>query len=167
MPTKIGAGGENQPYDKSNGQYTAGAYSSQSDGVQALAKTVLRKQEAKRQKPENKSNDDVSKPKRRRAIDEYNEIQQKYPNSIIAQQLGDFYVIYGENAIKVANELDLNYTIKTDPDGTRIPTIGFPFHQFDRYASDLTDKGQAITVAESNGGVYHLSAKSKKGNSQE
>ena len=56
----------------------------------------------------------------------YMEIQSKYPNYAIAYRLGDFYEVFGENAIKISNELELTLTGRDCGLKERIPMIGFP-----------------------------------------
>ena len=63
----------------------------------------------------------------------YLEIQEQYPNHVIAYRLGDFYEIFGDNAIRISNELDLTLTGRDCGLASRVPMIGFPYHASDTY----------------------------------
>ena len=79
----------------------------------------------------------------------YMEIQRQYPDCIIAYRLGDFYEIFGENAKKVANELDLTLTGRDCGLQERIPMVGFPYHVADDYIAKIIEFGK-IAIVENN-----------------
>lgn len=79
----------------------------------------------------------------------YMEIQRQYPDCIIAYRLGDFYEIFGENAKKVANELDLTLTGRDCGLPERTPMVGFPYHVADEYIAKIIEFGK-IAIAEHN-----------------
>lgn len=68
----------------------------------------------------------------------YLEIQAQYPDSAIAYRLGDFYEIFGDNAIKIANELALTLTGRDCGLPERVPMIGFPYHASDVYFKKIS-----------------------------
>lgn len=68
----------------------------------------------------------------------YLEIQAQYPDSAIAYRLGDFYEIFGDNAIKIANEVELTLTGRDCGLPTRVPMIGFPYHASDTYFKKIS-----------------------------
>ena len=78
----------------------------------------------------------------------YLNIQAKYPDSIIAYRLGDFYEVFGDNAVKIAEELALTLTGRDCGLDERVPMIGFPFHAADVYFSKIVNKGHKLAVAE-------------------
>ena len=78
----------------------------------------------------------------------YMNIQAKYPDSIIAYRLGDFYEVFGDNAVKIAEELDLTLTGRDCGLDERVPMIGFPFHAADVYIAKIVQRGYKIAVAE-------------------
>ncbi len=63
----------------------------------------------------------------------YLELQKQYPEYIIAYKLGDFYEIIGENAVRIANALDLTLTGRDCGLENRVPMVGFPYHVADKY----------------------------------
>ena len=78
----------------------------------------------------------------------YLNIQAEYPDSIIAYRLGDFYEVFGDNAVKIAEELALTLTGRDCGLDERVPMIGFPFHAAEVYFSKIVNKGHKLAVAE-------------------
>ena len=79
----------------------------------------------------------------------YTELQEKYPDCVIAYRLGDFYEIFGETAVKIANVLDLTLTGRDVGLPERIPMVGFPYHAADIYIAKIIEKGFKVAVVES------------------
>ena len=76
----------------------------------------------------------------------YLEIQEQYPDYVIAYRLGDFYEIFGENAIKIANELDLTLTGRDCGLHERVAMIGFPYHASDAYFDKISKRNLLVVV---------------------
>ena len=89
------------------------------------------------------------KPKGSPLYQQYMELQKKYSDCIVAYRLGDFYEIFGDNAVTVANALDLTLTGRDCGLESRVPMVGFPYHVSDVYIGKLVDKGYKVAVAES------------------
>lgn len=86
----------------------------------------------------------------------YAEIQDKYPNAVVAMRLGDFYEVFGEKAKAIADELDLTLTGRDCGLESRVPMIGFPYHASDLYFNKILSKGYTLAVVETNGTVRSL-----------
>ena len=80
----------------------------------------------------------------------YMEIQSKYPNYAIAYRLGDFYEVFGENAIKISNELELTLTGRDCGLKERIPMIGFPHHVAEAYIDKILKFTSVVIVDNEN-----------------
>lgn len=78
----------------------------------------------------------------------YLHIQEQYPNLIVAYRLGDFYEIFGENAVLLAEELDLTLTGRDCGLETRIPMIGVPYHAADMYIRKIIEHRHGIAIVE-------------------
>ena len=89
------------------------------------------------------------KPKGSPLYQQYIELQNKYPDCIVAYRIGDFYEIFGENAVTVSNALDLTLTGRDCGLESRVPMVGFPYHVSDNYISKLVEKGFKVAVCES------------------
>ena len=75
-----------------------------------------------------------------KSYERYLEMQEKYPEYIVACRLGDFYEIYGDNAIIIAEELDLTLTGKDVGLENRIALVGFPYHCKEKYFDKIIQK---------------------------
>lgn len=78
----------------------------------------------------------------------YLNIQNHYSNAIVALRVGDFFEVFGENAVKVAKELDLTLTGRDCGLKERVPMVGFPSHAVDSYVDKLTARGYKVVIAE-------------------
>lgn len=78
----------------------------------------------------------------------YKELEKEYPENILALRIGDFYEVLGDNAVKLANELDLTLTGREAGLPERVPMIGFPYHAAERYFSQIIALGYKISVCE-------------------
>lgn len=76
----------------------------------------------------------------------YVELQNKYPTSIIAMRLGDFYEVFGNNATIIANELDLTLTGRDCGLENRVPMVGFPYHASDAYFNKISNTHSVVIV---------------------
>ena len=79
----------------------------------------------------------------------YMNIQNKYPDCIIAYHLGDFYEVFGENAKILADKLDLTLTGRDCGLESRVPMVGFPYHIAEAYVTKALQNGLKIALAES------------------
>ena len=87
----------------------------------------------------------------------YLDVQEKYPQAVIAMRLGDFYEVFGDNAKLLAEELPLTLTGRDCGLEERIPMVGFPYHASDMYLKKLLAKGHAVVLIE-NDGIHELPA---------
>ena len=78
----------------------------------------------------------------------YKELEKEYPENILALRVGDFYEVLGDNAVKLANELDLTLTGREVGLPERVPMIGFPYHAAEKYFSQIIALGYKISVCE-------------------
>lgn len=78
---------------------------------------------------------------------QYQDLQKKYPDRILLYRLGDFYEVFGDNAITLSDELGLTLTSRDFGLTSRVPMIGFPYHAADNYLRKITQKHK-IAVAE-------------------
>lgn len=76
----------------------------------------------------------------------YLSYQEKYPDKVVVMRLGDFYEVLGENAMKVAEKLDLTLTGRNVGLKERIPMVGYPYHVADKYIEKLTNDYSIVVV---------------------
>ena len=85
----------------------------------------------------------------------YQDLQKKYSYCIILYRLGDFYEVFGDNAVTLSNELGLTLTGRDVGLESRVPMIGFPYHAADSYIKRII-RTHKIAIAETNGNVTTL-----------
>ncbi len=82
---------------------------------------------------------------------QYFEIKERNSDSILFFRLGDFYEMFGDDALTASKELDLTLTSRDkrteDPD-ERIPMCGVPYHSAEAYIGRLIAKGYKIAICE-------------------
>ncbi|MBQ6922410.1 MAG: hypothetical protein IJQ66_04905 [Clostridia bacterium] len=88
------------------------------------------------------------KPKGSPLYQQYIELQNRYPDCIVAYRIGDFYEIFGDSAVTVSKVLDLTLTGRDCGLESRVPMVGFPYHVSDNYIAKLVEKGYKVAVAE-------------------
>ena len=88
----------------------------------------------------------------------YLDVQEKYPQAVIAMRLGDFYEVFGKNAEMLADELHLTLTGRDCGLESRVPMIGFPYHASDVYFGKILSNGHTLVVIENDDEVRELPA---------
>ena len=86
----------------------------------------------------------------------YLDVQDRYPQAIIAMRLGDFYEVFGKSAELLADELSLTLTSRDCGLESRVPMIGFPYHASDAYFGKILSNGHTLVVMENDDEVYKL-----------
>ena len=81
-------------------------------------------------------------------MQQYLDIKEKNPDSIIFFRLGDFYEMFYEQAELCSRELELTLTGKDCGEKERAPMCGIPFHSVDSYIAKLVEKGYKVALCE-------------------
>ena len=88
----------------------------------------------------------------------YLDVQEKYPQAIVAMRLGDFYEVFGKNAEVLASELPLTLTGRDCGLESRVPMVGFPYHASNVYFGKILSNGHTLVVMENGDEVRELPA---------
>lgn len=105
--------------------------------------------------------EEKTKPSKRTASPMYRkylDVQEKYPQAVIAMRLGDFYEVFGKNAEMLADELHLTLTGRDCGLESRVPMIGFPYHASDVYFGKILSNGHTLVVIENDDEVREFPA---------
>ena len=86
----------------------------------------------------------------------YLDVQDRYPQAVIAMRLGDFYEVFGKNAEVLANELPLTLTGRDCGLESRVPMVGFPYHTAEMYFGKILSNGHTLVVMENDDEVREL-----------
>jgi DNA mismatch repair protein MutS len=82
---------------------------------------------------------------------QYFTMKEQHPDCILFFRLGDFYEMFGDDAVTASQELELTLTTrdrrKEDPEA-RIPMCGVPHHSAEGYIARLIARGYKIAICE-------------------
>ncbi|MBQ6373671.1 MAG: DNA mismatch repair protein MutS [Clostridia bacterium] len=81
-------------------------------------------------------------------MQQYLDIKEQYPGTILFFRLGDFYEMFFDDAKLVSKELELTLTGKDCGLSERAPMCGVPFHAVDTYLQKLIEKGYRVAICE-------------------
>ncbi|MCA1624126.1 MAG: DNA mismatch repair protein MutS, partial [Acidobacteria bacterium] len=79
---------------------------------------------------------------------QYLEIKKQYPGTLLFFRLGDFYELFGADAVVGARELDITLTSRHKESKNPIPMCGVPHHAAAGYISRLVKKGFRVAICE-------------------
>ena len=79
---------------------------------------------------------------------QYQSIKQQHPEVILLFRLGDFYEMFGEDAVTAAPILDVVLTGRDAGAQGRIPMCGVPHHSVDKYIAKLIAAGLRVAVCD-------------------
>lgn len=102
------------------------------------------------QAPQLKENLVIEKPKGSPLYIKYQGYQAEQPSAVVCIRLGDFYEVFGDNAVTIANELDLTLTGRDCGLLERVPMIGFPYHISEVYFGKIAKKHDLYIVENDN-----------------
>lgn len=78
---------------------------------------------------------------------QYNDVKASVPDALLFFRLGDFYEMFGDDALVASKELEITLTGRGQGDN-RAPMCGVPFHSVDPYISKLISKGYKVAICE-------------------
>ncbi len=79
---------------------------------------------------------------------QYMEIKKKHQGEILFFRMGDFYEMFGEDAIKASKVLEIALTTRNKNSDEPIPLCGVPYHAADAYIAKLIKRGFKVAVCE-------------------
>ncbi len=79
---------------------------------------------------------------------QYLELKQRYPGTILFFRLGDFYETFDDDAVTVADALQITLTSKPMGGGERVPLAGVPYHSIDGHVAKLVALGHRVAICE-------------------
>lgn len=81
-------------------------------------------------------------------VAQYKEIKEQYPDVILMFRLGDFYEMFGDDAVTASRELEIVLTSRSQGYATDVPMCGVPYHAVDRYVARLISKGYRVAICD-------------------
>lgn len=81
-------------------------------------------------------------------VSQYQAIKEQYPDVILMFRLGDFYEMFGDDAITASRELEIVLTSRSQGYAADVPMCGVPFHAVDRYVAKLISRGYRVAICD-------------------
>ncbi|MBD2137145.1 DNA mismatch repair protein MutS [Anabaena sp. FACHB-1237] len=78
----------------------------------------------------------------------YVDMKDKYPHALLLYRVGDFFETFFQDAVTVSTELELVLTSKHGGDVGRVAMTGVPHHAWERYTTQLVEKGYAVVICD-------------------
>jgi len=76
------------------------------------------------------------------------EVKLAYPDALVFFRLGDFYELFGDDAIVAAKQLELTLTSRNKGADDEIPMCGVPHHSAHVYLGRLLKQGHKVAICE-------------------
>ncbi len=80
-------------------------------------------------------------------MEQYQKIKADYRDAILFFRLGDFYEMFGQDALDASKILDITLTARNKKT-TPIPMCGIPYHAAENYIDKLTKAGKKVAICE-------------------
>ncbi|MDQ1371271.1 MAG: mismatch repair protein MutS [Candidatus Thermoplasmatota archaeon] len=81
-------------------------------------------------------------------MEQYFRIKEQHKDCLLFFRLGDFYEMFGEDAIVGSKELEITLTSRDRGKDERMPLCGVPWHALDSYLPKLLSKGYKVAICE-------------------
>ncbi|MFN7142728.1 MAG: DNA mismatch repair protein MutS [Myxococcota bacterium] len=79
---------------------------------------------------------------------QYRELKAQYPDALLFFRMGDFYELFGADAVYVAGALELTLTSRNKESPEPIPMCGVPHHAAEGYVRRLLEIGRKVAIAD-------------------
>ena len=107
--------------------------------------TPTPKQEAKVETPRTEKKSSLTNTP---LMQQYQEMKKKHPDAILLFRVGDFYEIFGKDAVTASEILGITLTRRQTGIDSRIELAGFPHHALDTYLPKLVRAGKRVAICE-------------------
>ena len=104
--------------------------------------------EVKSETPKQKTLAEKIEQKNEPLLKQYQEMKKKHPDAILMFRVGDFYEIFGKDAVEASEILGITLTRRMNGIDNRIELAGFPHHALDTYLPKLVRAGKRVAICE-------------------
>ena len=107
--------------------------------------TPTPKQEAKAETPRAEKKSSLTNTP---LMQQYQEMKKKHPDAVLLFRVGDFYEIFGKDAVTASEILGITLTRRANGRDNYIELAGFPHHALDTYLPKLVRAGKRVAICE-------------------
>ncbi len=79
---------------------------------------------------------------------QYHSIKSQHPDCILFYRMGDFYEMFGEDAVAASRILEIALTTREKGKESPVPMCGVPYHSMEPYLARLVKAGYKVAVCE-------------------
>lgn len=79
---------------------------------------------------------------------QYFKFKAQYPDKILFFRMGDFYEMFGDDAVEAAPILGIALTSRSVDKEKAVPLCGIPYHALDKYLPRLIEAGKKVVICE-------------------
>lgn len=77
-------------------------------------------------------------------MQQYQDAKDKHPGTVLLFRMGDFYELFGDDAVQISKELQLTLTSRDK----QMPMAGFPHHAIETHLRKLIERGHRVAICE-------------------
>ena len=81
-------------------------------------------------------------------MQQYQDMKKKHPDAVLLFRVGDFYEIFGKDAVTASEILGITLTRRANGRENYIELAGFPHHALDTYLPKLVRAGKRVAICE-------------------
>ncbi len=107
--------------------------------------TPTPKQEAKVETPRTEKKSSLTNTP---LMQQYQDMKKKHPDAVLLFRVGDFYEIFGKDAVTASEILGITLTRRANGRDNYIELAGFPHHALDTYLPKLVRAGKRVAICE-------------------
>ena len=90
----------------------------------------------------------ISKVAQTPLMKQYEEMKKRHPDAILLFRVGDFYEMFGKDAVEASEVLGITLTRRMNGKADTIELAGFPHHALDTYLPKLVRAGKRVAICE-------------------
>lgn len=79
---------------------------------------------------------------------QFNAIKKSHTDKILFYRMGDFYEMFGDDAVIASKVLQIALTSRNKNSAGSVPMCGIPFHAYEQYLNKLTAAGFKVAICE-------------------
>ena len=81
-------------------------------------------------------------------MQQFYQIKQQHTDAILMYRMGDFYEMFGDDAVTASKILQIQLTTRNKNKENSVPMCGVPFHAYEQYLNKLTLAGHKVAICE-------------------
>jgi DNA mismatch repair protein MutS len=85
---------------------------------------------------------------KRSMLDQYAEIKEQHPDTVLFFRMGDFYEMFYEDAVLASEVLGITLTSRDKNSDNPVPMAGVPWHSVESYLQGMIRAGHKVTLCE-------------------